>query len=52
VPDIPTVFVGTLLWSSPADAAAVLELVADDDLEQPALSGVSRRPAGPATPRW
>jgi hypothetical protein len=38
VPDVETVFVGTLLWSSPADAAAVLELVADDDFESPALS--------------
>lgn len=37
-PDLETVFVGTLLWSSPTDAAAVLELVADDDLESPALS--------------
>jgi hypothetical protein len=37
-PDLETVFTGTLLWSSPADAAAVLELVADDDLESPALS--------------
>jgi hypothetical protein len=40
VPDIATVFVGTLLWSAPAAAAAVLELVADDDLEAPALSVV------------
>jgi replicative DNA helicase len=38
MPDVETVFVGTLLWASPADAAAVLELVADDDFEQPALS--------------
>jgi hypothetical protein len=40
VPDAATVFVGTLLWSSPADAARVLELVADDDIESPALSVV------------
>ena len=40
LPDAPTVFVGTLLWSASADAAAVLELVADDDLESPALSEV------------
>jgi hypothetical protein len=38
MPDVETVFVGTLLWSSPTDAATVLELVADDDLEAPALS--------------
>jgi replicative DNA helicase len=38
MPDVETVFVGTLLWSSPADVAAVLELVSDDDLELPALS--------------
>jgi hypothetical protein len=40
VPDVATVFVGTLLWSAPAEVAAVLELVADDDLEAPALSVV------------
>lgn len=37
-PDVETVFVGTLLWSAPQDAAAALELVNDDDFEQPALS--------------
>lgn len=37
-PDLETVFVGILLWSSPGDAAAALELVNDDDFEQPALS--------------
>jgi hypothetical protein len=35
MPDAATVFVGTLLWSSPADAADVLHLVADDDLDPP-----------------
>jgi acyl-coenzyme A thioesterase PaaI-like protein len=52
-PDAETVFVGTLIWSSPADAAAVLELVADDDLEQPALSVIVaaiRRLAGAGRP--
>lgn len=38
LPDAATVFVGTLLWSAPTDAAAVLELVDDDDLDSPALS--------------
>src|ERR1700736_1432601 len=38
VPDAATVFVGTLLWSTPADAASTLELVADDDIEGAALS--------------
>ncbi|MDT5368934.1 MAG: hypothetical protein QOC62_3365 [Mycobacterium sp.] len=40
VPDIATVFVGTLLWAAPADVASVLDLVADDDIEAPALSVV------------
>jgi replicative DNA helicase len=40
LPDLATVFVGTLLWSAPVDAAAVLELVADDDFESPALSAL------------
>lgn len=40
VPDVATVFVGTLLWSSPADSTGVLKLVADDDLESVALSVV------------
>ncbi|WP_176217686.1 DnaB-like helicase N-terminal domain-containing protein [Mycobacterium avium] len=38
LPDVETVFVGTLMWSSPADVTAALELVADDDFESPALS--------------
>jgi hypothetical protein len=53
MPDLPTVFVGTLLWSSPEAAAEVLELVADDDLESPALSvlmGTVRRLATAGRP--
>ncbi|ETB12502.1 hypothetical protein P863_06640 [Mycobacterium avium subsp. silvaticum ATCC 49884] len=38
LPNVETVFVGTLMWSSPADVTAALELVADDDFESPALS--------------
>ncbi|MGH3968893.1 MAG: DnaB-like helicase N-terminal domain-containing protein [Mycobacterium sp.] len=40
VPDAETVFVGCLLWSAPDAAAAVLELVVDDDLASPALAEV------------
>ncbi|WP_181005882.1 DnaB-like helicase N-terminal domain-containing protein [Mycobacterium marinum] len=38
LPDAETVFVGTLLWSPTADVAGVLEFVADDDFDSPALS--------------
>ncbi|MHA0287029.1 hypothetical protein ACXYX3_11315 [Mycobacterium sp. C3-094] len=50
-------FVGALLWSAPADAAAVLALVHDDDVESVALAEVlgairrlngARKPHGPA----
>lgn len=53
LPDVETTFVGTLLWSAPADVAAVLELVADDDFEAPALSVIVatiRRLAAAGTP--
>ena len=40
IPDAATVFVGTLLWSSPLAVDGVLELVHDDDIESPALSVV------------
>jgi DnaB-like helicase N terminal domain len=53
LPDVETTFVGTLLWSPPADAAEVLELVADDDFEAPALSvlvATIRRLAGAGRP--
>lgn len=39
-PDIAVLLVGALLWSTPADAAAVLALVRDDDLSDPALAAV------------
>ncbi|MBZ4558590.1 hypothetical protein GBO17_14255 [Mycobacterium avium subsp. hominissuis] len=53
MPDVEVVFVGTLLWSAPADVAAVLELVADDDFSSPALSvlvGTVRRLAAAGQP--
>ncbi|MGA5466576.1 hypothetical protein [Mycobacterium sp. NPDC050041] len=55
-PGVDTLFVGALLWSTPADAAAVLALVHDDDVESSALAEVlaavrrlhcARKPHGP-----
>jgi replicative DNA helicase len=37
-PGVGVLFIGSLLWSEPAQAAAVLELVADDDMATPSLS--------------
>jgi hypothetical protein len=37
-PTTGVLLVGALLWSEPAEAAAVLELVTDDDLATPSLS--------------
>jgi replicative DNA helicase len=39
-PGPDALFVGALLWSAPADVAAVLRLVRDDDVENPALAEV------------
>lgn len=39
-PDADALLVGALLWSAPADAAAVLRLVRDDDIESSALAEV------------
>jgi replicative DNA helicase len=37
---VGVVFLGALLWSSPAAAAPVLELVVDDDMPTPSLSAI------------
>lgn len=39
-PTVGVVFVGALLWSSPAAAAPVLDLVVDDDMATPSLSAI------------
>ncbi|BBZ17074.1 hypothetical protein [Mycolicibacterium gadium] len=46
-------FLGSLLWSEPVDAAAVLDLVNDDDMATPSLSalvGAVRRLVSAGTP--
>jgi hypothetical protein len=37
-PDVDVLFVGSLLWSTPAYAAEVLAFVLDDDIESPTLA--------------
>ncbi len=37
-PTVGVLLIGALLWSEPADAAAVLELVTDEDMATPSLS--------------
>ncbi|MBB2770553.1 UNVERIFIED_ORG: hypothetical protein GGE11_001448 [Mycolicibacterium obuense] len=53
LPDTETLFVGALLWSLPADAASVLDLVTDEDISSPALRTlvtVAREMVGAARP--
>lgn len=54
--NVDSMLVGALLWSAPADAAAILALVHDDDVESVALAEVlaairrlngARKPHGP-----
>ena len=54
--NVDSLLVGALLWSAPADAAAVLALLRDDDIESVALGEVlaaitrlnaARKPHGP-----
>lgn len=53
-PDTATLLVGALLWARPDEASSILPLVADDDLDSPALATVlaaMRRMPGPYGPQ-